>query len=72
MEMTGFSATLKFCKERGLDCSAIPPGLLGIFYNAGVAFAAESGMTAQDREKWRDDIAPRKVVVGAFTPRKHV
>jgi hypothetical protein len=52
----GFSATLKVCKELGLDLSQIPPAILQIFYTSGVCFGPADRMPADARALWRNSI----------------
>lgn len=52
----GFSATLRVCKQMGLDLSGVPQAILQIFYTSGVCFGPSEKMTAEQRALWRNSV----------------
>jgi hypothetical protein len=52
----GFEATLQACKVLGLDISNIPKGILQAFYMSGLAFADQSGMSPDEKRRWRESV----------------
>jgi hypothetical protein len=54
--MEGFDATIRACEALGLDVSNMPMAVLHAFYISGIAFASQSGVTAQECQIWRDSV----------------
>lgn len=55
-KLEGFEATMQAFKTLGLDISCVPRGILHALYLSGVAFGDESGMSPDQKKRWRESV----------------